>query len=128
MRICRLEECKAPFEPGPWAFRQEFCCQKHHDRYWYLQRKDEGEFQDRNERRREIRAHEENRKKVLEESGHDIGPWDFGTPEQRAAAKAKVKEMFPYKGPTLRRMNGRAVDGQVSETPTDLLCGEQSHD
>ena len=92
MRICALDECKAPFEPGPWAFRQVFCCRKHHDRYWYLLRKASGEFELRNEVRKELREERKNG-----------GP---STPEQQEEARKKMAEIIKElkaKVPTITR-------------------------
>jgi hypothetical protein len=116
-RICKLEECGEPFEPKEKAHRQEFCCQKHHDRYWYLERKAEGEFEIRNEMRREIREVEKQNKKAREAKAKgekDVPPEmpPAETLAERVAAKEKLKQMFPEKGPELRRMNGHAVDDE----------------
>jgi hypothetical protein len=89
---CKLESCKAEFEPGPWAFRQVFCGQKCHDRFHYLKRKDAGEFEWRKELRKAVRRKRKNG-----------GP---PTPEEQEEARkqmaALIKEL-KAKVPTIRR-------------------------
>jgi hypothetical protein len=79
-----------PWLPTLW---QVFCCQKHHDRYHYLKRKAEGEFEWRNEVRNELRRERKNG-----------GP---STPEEQEEARKKmaaiIKELKAKSVQTIRR-------------------------
>jgi len=72
---------------------QVFCCQKHHDRYHYLKRKAEGEFEWRNEVRNELRRERKN--------------GGSSTPEEQEEARKKmaaiIKELKAKSVQTIRR-------------------------